>query len=283
MLLSNSILTKHEINIIAIQEPVMNGFNQSITSKDWILVYPSMHCAHPGKSCTLMLISTTISTDSWEQLDFPSGDVTAIIIKGEWGKITIFNIYNDGNNNKTINLLKLFHRTRPDVMNQAEAGAAHILWLGDFNWHHPHWDNPNDTRLFTEGALKAAEILIEAVALLGLDLILPSGIPMHHHHIMKKWSHLDQVFISDHSVDLVEVCNMETCFCSIKTDHLPIITQLNMATPTAPSSSFHNFQDVDWIDFHNNLEGHLNHLEKPKKIENQEQLDKSCKELTVAL
>ena len=220
---------------------MINGFNLSIASKDWILVYPSMHCAHPGRTHTLTLISTAISTDNWEQLDFPSGDVTAIIIKGEWGKITIFNIYNDGNNNETINQLKLFHRTRPDIMNQAEAGVAHILWLGDFNWHHPHWDDPNDTRLFTESTLKAAEILIEVVASLGLDLILPSSIPMHSHHIMKKWSHLDQVFISEHSADLVEVCDIETCFCSIKTDHLPIITQLNMSTPTAPSTSFHNF------------------------------------------
>ena len=134
---------------------------------------------------------------------------------------------------------------------------AHILWLGDFNWHHPHWDDPNDTRLFTESA--PTEILIEAVASLGLDLILPTGIPTHHHHITKKWSCLDQVFISDHSTDLVEVCDMETCFCSIKTDHLPM------------------------IDFYNNLEGHLNHLEQPKRITNQEQLDKSCKELMAVL
>ena len=212
MLLSSRILTKHGINIIALQEPVINGFNLSIASKDWILVYPSMHCVHPGKTHTLTLISTAISTDNWEQLDFPSGDVTAITIKGEWGKITMFNIYNDGNNNKTINQLKLFHRSRPNVTNQAEAGAAHILWLGDFNQHHPHWDDPNDTRLFTESALKAAETLIKVVALLGLDLILPSGIPTHHHHVMKKWSHLDQVFMSEHSLDLVEVCDMETCF-----------------------------------------------------------------------
>ena len=103
LLLSSRILTKHGINIIALQEPVINGFNLSIASKDWILVYPSMHCVHPGKTHTLTLISTAISTDNWEQLDFPSGDVTAITIKGEWGKITMFNIYNDGNNNKTIN------------------------------------------------------------------------------------------------------------------------------------------------------------------------------------
>ena len=184
-LLSSRILTKHKINIIALQEPVINGFNLSIASKDWILVYPSMHCAHPGKTHMLTLISTAISTDNWEQFDFPSGDVTAITIKGEWGKITMFNIYNDSNNNETINQLKHFHRSRPNVTNQAEAGAVHILWLGDFNQHHPNWDDPNDTRLFTESALKAAETLIEAVASLGLDLILPSSISMHHHHVTK--------------------------------------------------------------------------------------------------
>ena len=56
-----------------------------------------------------------------------------------------------------------------------------------------------------------------------------------------------------------------------------------MSTPTAPTSNFHNFQDVDWTDFHNSLEGQLNQLDLPKRIVNQEQLDKSCKELMIAL
>ena len=211
-LISNNLLTKHEIDIVALQEPAVNRFNQSIASKDWVSVYPSTHCTHPKKTHTLMLVSAKISTDNWEQMDFPSGDITIVVIKGTWGRITILNIYNDSNNNKMINQLKHFHRTKLDIRNQSEERTVHTMWLGDFNCHHPHWDDLSDTRLFTEEALKAAEVLMEAVVSLGMDLILPSGIPMHFHYVMKKWSQLDQVFLSDHSLDLVEVCNTEAHF-----------------------------------------------------------------------
>ena len=71
-------------------------------------------------------------------------------------------------------------------MEHVEAGEAHIIWVGDFNRHHPHWDDPNDTRLFTNKALKATDILIEVVASLGLDLTLPSGLSTHLHNVTKK-------------------------------------------------------------------------------------------------
>ena len=261
----------------------MNGFNQSIVSKDWVLVYLSTHCAHPKKTCTLTLVSAKISTDNWEQMDFPLGDVTIVVVKGVWGRITILNIYNDGNNNETINQLKQFHRTKLDTGNQSKERTAHAMWVGDFNHHHPHWDNPSNTRLFTEEALKAAEVLIEAVVSLGMDLILPSGIPTHCHYVMKKWSWLDQVFLSDHSLDLVEVCNTETCFRSIKMDHLPVVTQLNLSIPAAQTTNFRNFRDVDWEEFRNSLKIQLARLEQPGPIMNQEQLDRNCKELTAAI
>jgi hypothetical protein len=209
-LLSNNILVKHDVGIVAFQEPAINGFNNSIASKDWISVYPTTHRAHPGKTCTLTLIRSNCSTDAWEQIDFPSGDVTIIALKGTWGKMILFNIYNECTSNETITQLKHFHRTRPDIVEQTESGPTHILWAGDFNRHHPHWDDPNNTRLFTTEALNAAEVLIETAASLGLELALPSGIPTHYHNVTKKWSRLDQVFISEHSTDLIEVCDTET-------------------------------------------------------------------------
>jgi hypothetical protein len=110
-LLSNNILVKHDIGIVTLQELLVNSFNNSIASRDWISVYPTTHCAHPGKTRTLTLIRSAYSTDTWEQIDFPSGDVTIIAIKGTWGKLIIFNIYNDGEHNETISQLKNFHRS----------------------------------------------------------------------------------------------------------------------------------------------------------------------------
>ena len=43
--------------------------------------------------------------DNWCQLDFPSGNVTVVQFTSEWGILTLFNIYNKGNTNDTINLL----------------------------------------------------------------------------------------------------------------------------------------------------------------------------------
>ena len=260
MLISNNILVNHNISIIALQEPAINTFNYSIASKDWISVYPSTHNTHPNKTHTLTLICSAIPTDSWEQIDFPSGDITLLVLQGNWGKLILFNIYNDGESNETIKKLTHFHSTHLDVTKCSEAGEPHILWLGNFNWHHLHWDNPNDTRLFTKGALKVAEHLIEVVAMLGLDLALPSGLPTHLHNVTKKWTRLDQVFISDHSLDLIEGCETIPSFQCIKMDHLPIITKLSLTLTNSQPAVYRNFQEVDWESFQGTIVSHLTKL-----------------------
>ena len=150
-----------------------------------------------------------MSTESWNQLDFPSSDVTVVQATGLWGKVTIFNIYNDGKSAETTNLLTDFHRRNQATLERAETGEAHIIWLGDFNRHHPCWDNPEDTRLFTNEATEAAEKLIEALADAGLEMALPSGIPTHEHSVTKRWSRLDQVFLSDQSSGLLTSCDTQ--------------------------------------------------------------------------
>ena len=274
---------KQDIDIVALQEPPINAFNNSIASKDWITIYPTTHSAHPDKTRTLTLIRSTVSTDAWEQLDFPSGDVTIILLKGDWGKLALFNIYNDGKSNNTIEQLKRFHRTNANITEHSEHDPAHIIWAGDFNRHHPHWDNPNDTRLFTTEALDAAEVLIEAVASLGLDLALPSGIPTHLHNVTKKWTRLDQVFISEHSLELIEACDTETGFRSAKTDHLPVVTKLNLTIPTSQPVSCRNFREVDWGEFRNSLTKHLDNLDNPGPISSQALLNVRCESLTAVI
>ncbi|KAH9960699.1 hypothetical protein BC827DRAFT_1080371, partial [Russula dissimulans] len=82
-----------DINIIALQEPAINTFNQSIATRSWIMVYPSTHNSNLGNTCSTILIHADLSIDTWNQLDFPSGDVTVIQLMGAWGKLNIFNIY----------------------------------------------------------------------------------------------------------------------------------------------------------------------------------------------
>jgi len=264
-LLSGKLLTDMGISVVALQEPPVNFLNLTVASRNWTPAYPSTHLTSPDKTRSLTLISAALSSESWEQVTFPSGDVTIISIKTNSGKIFIINIYNDGNSNETISQLTEFHRDN-NVINGTEVSRPHVLWVGNFNRHHPLWDDPNDTRLFTNEALRAAENLIEAVISLGLKLALPSGIPTHYHNVTKKWTRLDQVFISEHSTDIIESCNMESRFRSIKTNHLPVVTKLNLEVPTAQPTVFCNFRKVDWGDFRENLAKHLTNIKGPQQI-----------------
>ena len=146
-------------------------------------------------------------------------------------------------------------------------GLAHMIWLGDFNRHHPHWDKHNNTQLFTKDAIKAAKMLIEVTGEVGLDMALPGGIPTHVHNVMKRWTRINQVYISDHSTNLINECNTVTLQRGINTDHLPILTKLDLATPIAEESAIHNFRDVDWEQFNKGLERQLARLRHAEKID----------------
>lgn len=227
-LISSALLARKGIDIVALQEPAINNFGMSIASRDWTPIYPTTHSAEPHKTHSLCLIQNNILTEHWKQVDFPSGDVTVIHITGQWGEMYIFNIYNDCETNDTIHQLEVFTHAQVNSTTPTGANDRSVLWLGDFNRHHPHWDDPSDTRLFTRSALNNAEILISAVANLGLNLALPQGISTHLHNITKKWTRLDQVFISEDHLDSIITCDVLVDTPGINTDHLPILTTLDL-------------------------------------------------------
>jgi hypothetical protein len=78
-----------------------------------------------------------MNSESWNQLEFPSSDVTVTQITGAWGKLTIFNIYNDGEWEDTVNLLTDYHHRHSEALEHTTVGEAHIMWISDFNRHHP--------------------------------------------------------------------------------------------------------------------------------------------------
>ena len=282
-LFSNASLAKRGIDLVALQEPAINRFGASVAARDWTPIYPSTHGDNPHKTRSLLLIRSNILTDKWKQIDFPSGDVTVIHISGSQSNITIFNVYNDCNSNDTIHQLESFNHsisTSPEGNNTAENME---IWLGDFNRHHPHWDDPTDTRLFTRAATGDAEILISAVAGAGLDLALPPGIPTHVHNVSKRWSRLDQVFISEDDLDSVITCDVLTDSPGINTDHLPILTTLDLSIPRAPSTPPKNFRNVDWEIFEKELTSELDRLPPPTCIHTQGELNNACLKLTEAI
>ena len=127
------------------------------------------------------------------------------------------------------------------------------------------------------------EELIEVIADIGLELALPTGTPMHQHNMTKGWSRLDQVLISEHSDHMLISCDMRTGLQGILTDHLPIVTVLDLEIEPAADTLFTNFREVDWDEFRLALEMWIANLPPPERITNQLQLNSTCEELTAMI
>ncbi|KAI0027451.1 hypothetical protein K488DRAFT_21876, partial [Vararia minispora EC-137] len=50
----------------------------------------------------VVMVNVAMKTDTWKQIDFPSSDVVVVQIKGFFGKLTIFNIYNNCEYSRTL-------------------------------------------------------------------------------------------------------------------------------------------------------------------------------------
>jgi endonuclease/exonuclease/phosphatase family metal-dependent hydrolase len=153
----------------------------------------------------------------------------------------MYNIYNDCKHDNMVEPLKNFHKCLEETNQGHQHKDAHTIWIGDFNRHYPHWDNMEDARLFTPTVLTKAEKLISAVADPDLDLALPSKIPTHKHNVFKRWTRLNHIFLTEHSFDTLISCEALTDSSGPNTDHLLILTKMDLTIAKALAKSVANF------------------------------------------
>jgi hypothetical protein len=106
---------------------------------------------------------------------------------------------------------------------------------------------------------------------------------MHVHNISKKWSRLDQVFISEEHMDVIISCKALSHTPGINTDHLPILTTLDLDLARALSNPLKNFRNVDWEEFDKALSEKLYKLGPPSCIHTPGELETVCSKLTEAI
>ena len=94
----------------------------------------------------------------------PNTDVTGVRIHGMFRAIYVFNIYNNCENNGSLDVVGEFMR-RNEIRAEARTGAKEeIIWLGNFNRHHPMWDEERNAHLFTKAALEAVQPLLDMLS-----------------------------------------------------------------------------------------------------------------------
>ncbi|KAF9004987.1 hypothetical protein BDQ17DRAFT_1169568, partial [Cyathus striatus] len=87
-------LGQSNYDICAVQEPYI-GFNgKSHANSYWQPIYPSIHAPEGCVACSLLLVSTNVSTNAWTEILVQSSDITAICLHLEDRQVLfIFNIY----------------------------------------------------------------------------------------------------------------------------------------------------------------------------------------------
>ena len=98
--------------------------------------------------------------------------------------MSLINVYNEITNNDTTNYLDLFLNANPLLVRPS--ASDHMLWLGNFNRHHPYWDHEEDQHLFMPNTLQAAEHLLGVVADWSMSMVLPPRIPTHEHYVSRR-------------------------------------------------------------------------------------------------
>ncbi|KIK16810.1 hypothetical protein PISMIDRAFT_15565 [Pisolithus microcarpus 441] len=136
-----------------------------------------------------MLISTSLSTNAWHQIPFLSPDVVVVQLTGPHNKVMLVNIYNNCNEHNTEAALDEFLTSEATTIQPSQ--GDHVIWLGDFNCHHPLWDNNDNTQLFTTQSLTRAQCLVDLLDRYGMAMALPKGILTLQLLNSKNWTRPD--------------------------------------------------------------------------------------------
>ncbi len=237
-------LKPEEWVVVCLQEPWLDHrWHNTGANHHWHVLYPSTHYTNPASTRSVIFVLTRTAGADWQQLKIDCANITAAQFRGDAGVITLFNIYNDCSHSRSLQKLSSFMQTyqpvpefRSDDPGQDDPITEHVVWCGDFNRHHPDWDEESDT-LFTREAIDKADELIATVADFGMEMALPGQIPTLQHMVTKKWSRPDNVFCTEHTLPLITECSTRPQERPVGTGHIPIVTILNvtaqeLATPT---------------------------------------------------
>ena len=267
-------------DLIFLQEPHTDFLNLTRANHHWTIVYPTCHHTSPKTTRSVILVSTKISKNKWKQVHVQSNDVTAIELNSDFGNVTFYNIYNACENADTLHLLQnLWLRAHPPHQND----TSKTVWLGDFNRHHPLWDDPNNLHLFTATNLDAAALLVDLIGTFGMEMPLPAGTPTIETFRTGNLSRPDNVFCSSSMLQAFVECNTKPELRPARTDHFPIIGAIDLNPDRIPFTPRRNWNCVEWDDFRTALNANLQAMGPARPIQDKEDFLTTFSLLTAAI
>ena len=276
-------VSRNEWDIVLVQEPHVTAMGNIRTPNGYVTVAPAERYKDGAPATRAVTwVSSDLLTNSWKILNVPgTNDITAIQLAGTYGRLTIINIYNDCTHSRTLRKVREYLRlNHTEILSRAD---DHLILAGDFNRHHPMWDDESDDRLFTPRALEDAGKLIELLADLNLKMALPKGQPTLEHMVTKKFSRPDNIWCTEDIYDQVIRCEVDPSLRPPATDHFPIATYVTLPQERVTAKVSYNFRAVDWEDFQENLAIRLLEIPPPQQLRSDEQFQEAAENLTAAI
>lgn len=150
----------------------------------------------------------------------------AINIINQEGAIQLYNIYNDSNHHNTLTFIVQHLASQP--CNAGSCAIKGSLLLGDFNRHHPLWDDPGNHHLFTAANMTAAQPLLDILATHGLCMAPPAYKPTLQANALKNLTRLDNVFCSDLILEAITQCGIHEELTPVKNGPFPHHNQMHV-------------------------------------------------------
>lgn len=271
-----------EWDLVLLQEPYLDKYGNAKANKNWRVIYPSSHLTDNSTVRSVILVNTQLDTNTWSQITMEgTNDITAIQIRGPESQLSIFNIYNDCRHQKNLDLFEDFLGANKHTL--YERDGSHMIWAGDFNLHHPLWDEERNAHLFTNKALEDAQTLIDLMGDYDMVMALPKDIPTLQSMATKNWTRPDNIFCSDSMADDVMTCDTDHRSRGPGTDHLPILTNIDIPLVRKVYEPSRNFRQVDWEKFNKDLASRLENIPDPKELSTDETLLTAIDDLTRVL
>ena len=279
-LINYELSNKYEL--ILVQEPHITSFNKFRTPPNFRPVFPISRDTKDDPIRSIIWVNRSLDTSMWTALDIPdNNDISAIQINNTSRLFSIFNIYNDCTHSRNKTALNNYITNN---CNKILASPNHkMIWAGNFNRHHPLWDDDNDLHLFTQPALTKANKLINLLASYDMHMALPKGPPTLKHMVTKRYSRPDNVFVTNSLTELITICKVVLALKPPTTDHFPIITNIQLAQQLAMFPPFFNFKDLYWTVFRSKLHSKLNASPIPPQITHPGQIKESLNYLTKSI
>ncbi len=159
----------------------------------------------------------------------------------------------------------------------------HLILAGDFNRHHPLWDEDRNHHLFTMTNLQKVQVILDLQTRLDLMQVLPKGVPTLVASNSGNYTRPDNVFVSNSISHMITTCAVQPERRPAKTDHMPILTTLDTSTLRNEVNTCRNYRKVDWEAFRRTLECKLNSHTTPHEIDSADELQTTLTRLCASI